>query len=52
MTADVYTIVPKLFIQLNPVCHQPKMTAMPSVPYGFLSPLYNIYTAATASYID
>jgi hypothetical protein len=52
MTVDVYTVVPKLFIQPNLVYHRPKMTAMPSVPYGFLSPLHNIYTTATAYYTD
>jgi hypothetical protein len=29
MTADVYIVVPKLFIQPNPVCHRQIMTPMP-----------------------
>jgi hypothetical protein len=52
MTADVYTIIPKLFIQLNPICHQPKMTTIPSAPYCFLSPLHNNYTTATTNHTD
>jgi hypothetical protein len=59
VTVDVYTVIPELFIQLNPVCHlmmtkmiRPKMIVMPSAPYGFLSPLYNIYTTTTRYHIN
>jgi hypothetical protein len=35
MTANIYIVIPKLFIRLNPVCHGQKMTPMPSAYYGF-----------------
>jgi hypothetical protein len=52
MTADIYIVVPELFIQLNPVRHGQKMTPMPSAHYSFLSPLYNFYTKAPAYHSD
>jgi hypothetical protein len=52
ITANVYIVIPKLFIQLNPVRHGQKMTPMPSAYYGFLSPLHYFYTTATTYHID
>jgi hypothetical protein len=52
MTTDVYIVLPKLFIQLNLVHHGQKMIPISSAYYSFLSPLYNLYTIATAYLID
>jgi hypothetical protein len=52
MTADVYIVIPKLFIQLNPVRHRQIMTSMPFAHFGFLSPLHNFYTIGTTYHID
>jgi hypothetical protein len=52
MTVDVYIVVLKLFIRLNPVCHRQIMIPMPSTHYGFLSPLHNFYTTGTIYHID
>jgi hypothetical protein len=51
MAANVYIVVSKLFIRLNPVYQGQKMTPMPSAQYGFLSSLHNIYTTATTYHI-
>jgi hypothetical protein len=52
MTADIYIVVPKLFIRFNPVRHGQEMTPMPFVHYGFLLPLHNFDTTATTYHID
>jgi hypothetical protein len=36
MTHIVYAVFPKLLMQINPVRHRPKMTAMPGATSGFL----------------
>ena len=52
VTADVYIVIPKLFIRLNPVCDGQKIAPVPSAYYGFLSPLHYFYTTATTYHID
>jgi hypothetical protein len=51
MTADVYIIIPKLFIRLNPVRHGQKMTPMPSAHYGFCHLCIIFYTTTTTYHI-
>ena len=52
MTVDVYIVIPKLFIRLNPIRHGQRMTPMPSTHYGFMSPLHYFCTTTTTYHID